>query len=80
MINFGGAYLQKEMKGVLGFIVRDRKGSQVTTGAGRISVLHHALSDACQVVLTSTCRTDRDMSHTQQFQLVDHWIDHACLD
>jgi hypothetical protein len=49
MINFGGAYLQKEMKGVLGFIVRDRKGSQVTTGAGRISVLHHALSDACQV-------------------------------
>ena len=36
MINFGGAYLQKEMKGVLGFIVRDRKGSQVTTGVREV--------------------------------------------
>ena len=35
-LNFGGAYLQKEMKGVLGFIVRDRKGSQVTTGVREV--------------------------------------------
>ena len=34
----------------------------------------------CVVPGSSNRRMDRDMSRTQQFQLVDHGIDHTCLD
>jgi len=43
-INFDRAFLKVEKKGVWGFIVRDHTGASVVAGAGRINVVHDALS------------------------------------
>jgi ribonuclease HI len=54
-INFDGAFSQEERKGAWGFIVRDHDRLAMLAGAGRINVLHDALSaeiHGCLAALT----------------------------
>jgi ribonuclease HI len=63
-INFDGAFSQEERKGAWGFIVRDHDGLAMLASAGRINVLHDALSaeiHGCLAALTAAM--DQSMSH-----------------
>jgi hypothetical protein len=63
-INFDGAYYQREKKGAWGFIVRDHRGAVVMAGAGRINVLHDALSAEAQACIATLYATiDQGISH-----------------
>lgn len=52
-INFDGAFLKTQKKGAWGFIVRDHTGASVVAGAGRINVVHDALSAESQACLAA---------------------------
>ena len=56
-INMDGAYSQREKKGAWGFIVRDHRGAVVMAGAGRINMLHDALSAEAQACLAALYAT-----------------------
>ena len=72
-INFDGAYSQREKKGAWGFIVRDHRGAVVMAGAGRINVVHDALSAEAQACLAAPYATI-DQGISQIFLEIDSSI------
>ena len=69
-ITFDGAFSQEERKGAWSFIERDHDGLAMLAGAGRINVLHDALSAEIHCCLaTLTAAMDQGMSHYPRIRL-----------